>query len=204
LIGAGFAGIADYLHQMRSATASQVLFSLVVAAPLVLFAARYREFSFTWTPAETSRRLYGDAPFVEIKDVAAFIVAHSGPHDLVANVGAEPEMLFYAKRRSASGFLYCYPLVENQPYAGEMRRQWFTEMEQARPLFAVFTYSDAVWADKPFREDALRWWSEFRRDYTKVGVVNNVASPMFAAYFGADPDLLRTSSNNFIEVYRRK
>src|SRR5258705_416912 len=111
-------------------------------------------------------------PFVEIRDVAAFIEAHSGPDDAIANVGAEPELLFYAKRRSASGFLYCYPLVENQPYADEMRQQWFAEMERRRPLFAVFTYSDAVWADKPFRDDVMRWWSAFRRGYVKVGVVN--------------------------------
>jgi hypothetical protein len=204
LVGAGFTAIGGYLDDARSATASQVLFTLVVAAPLMFFAVRYREFSFTWTPAETSIRLYGDAPFVEIKDVAAFIEAHSGPDDTIANVGAEPEVLFYAKRRSASGFLYCYPLVENQPYAGQMRRQWFAEMEHARPLFAVFTYSDAVWTDKPFREDVMRWWAEFRQGYDKVGVVNNVSAVTSAAYFGADPELLRTTSGNFIEVYKRK
>jgi hypothetical protein len=204
MIGAGFAAIGGFLNPRQPARIGAVLFSLVVAAPPGWFAARHHAFAFTWTPAETSRQLYGDAPFVEIRDVAAFIEAHSGPDDLIANVGAEPEVLFYANRRSASGFLYCYPLIENQPYAGEMRRQWFSEMERARPLFAVFAHTDAVWVDRPFREDAMRWWSAFREGYTKVGVVNDVSSAASTAYFGDDSDRLRTTSDNFIEVYRRR
>jgi len=203
LCGAGVAAIARAASRVRPA-ARGALMAAVALAPAAGFIAHYPALTFAWTPEMTSRQLYPDAPFVEIREVAAYIDAHSTPTDTVANVGAEPELLFYARRRSASGFLYCYPLIEPQPYAAAMRRQWFDEIERARPRFAVFSDSQDVWTGSPGQDDVMRWWATFREGYEKVGVVNGVGSAASTAYFGDDPARLATTTADVIEVWQRR
>ena len=38
-------------------------------------------------------------------------------------LGSEPEILFYARRRSATGYLYAYSLTEEQKYAATMQQE---------------------------------------------------------------------------------
>jgi hypothetical protein len=61
-------------------------------------------------------------PFVELGNVARYIQSQTAKSERFAVLGSEPQTYFYAKRRSVTGYMYTYPLTENQPYAEVMQR----------------------------------------------------------------------------------
>ena len=46
---------------------------------------------------------------------------------------SEPEILFYSKRRSATGYIYTYPLMEEPPFATAMQKEMISEMKGLSP-----------------------------------------------------------------------
>jgi hypothetical protein len=124
--------------------------------PVLLFAsfwikgiARERAFFFQLTPVEACRRLYESQPFPEALELARYLREHSPPDARIAVVGSEPEICFYAHRRSATGFIYTYPLAERQPLAESMKKQMFHEIETANPQFLVQVRSWTSWLIRP-------------------------------------------------------
>ena len=52
-------------------------------------------------------------------------------------LGSEPQIYFYSQRRSATGYLYTYPLMEPQPFARRMQEEMIREIESTQPEFVV-------------------------------------------------------------------
>lgn len=98
---------------------------------------RQRQFLFAFDPITACRFEYDLNPFPEAPAIAQFLQSHSSPTDTIAVLGAEPEIFFYAHRNSATGFIYSYPLLEEQPYALPMQQKMISEIEAARPEFIV-------------------------------------------------------------------
>src|SRR5208283_691169 len=59
---------------------------------------------FQWSPVQVCRNLYRENPFVEAVAAAQLLRDHSAPDARVAVFGSEPEIYFYAHRRSATGY----------------------------------------------------------------------------------------------------
>jgi hypothetical protein len=93
----------------------------VFVATVTAYAVQEREYLFTMPAQDLSRSRYSDYPYVEAVDVADYIRANSSPADTIGILGSEPEIPFYAKRKSATGYLYVYGLMEEQKYAQSMR-----------------------------------------------------------------------------------
>ena len=130
----------------------RILSAVPILAFVVLFArgvARERNFFFHMTPVEACRSIYGFQPFPEAIVLADYIRAHSPPDARIAVVGSEPEIFFYAQRRSATGYVYTYPLAERQPFAAQMRQQMIREIETARPQFLVQARNWGSWLSQP-------------------------------------------------------
>lgn len=111
--------------------------------------ARERNLFFQMTPVEACRLLYGNQPFPEAIVLADYIREHSSPDAHIAVLGSEPEIYFYAHRRSATGYIYTYPLTEHQPFAREMQGQMRQEIENARPQFVIQVRSWTSWLSRP-------------------------------------------------------
>jgi len=62
-------------------------------------------------------------------EVGNYIRNHASKDARIAVLGSEPEILFYAKRLSATGTIYMYGLFEQQPYALQMQKQMIDEIE---------------------------------------------------------------------------
>jgi hypothetical protein len=92
---------------------------------------------------------YSANPFAEAPVVADYIRRHSAEGDTIAVVGSEPEICFYSNRRSATGYIYTYPLTEKQPYAESMRREMIHEIESANPEYIVIVASSGSWCGTP-------------------------------------------------------
>ena len=121
----------------------------IVLIPLATAFAMEGPFYFWLTPDEASRHVYQENPFIEAIGVADFIRARTDPGDTIAVIGSEPEIYFYCRRPSATGFIYMYPLVEKQPYARQFQKQMIAEVEAAHPKYVVFVNLKASWLPPP-------------------------------------------------------
>ena len=143
----------------------------VVAVAQPLYASR--AVLFELGPEQVSRAIYGRNPFPESVEIARYIREHSTRGDRVAVVGSEPQIYFYSARRSATGYIYTYPLMELQPYAQAMQRQMIGEIETTAPRFLVFVNATRSWAVRPGSDRTIFGWFEgYQRSFTRVGVAD--------------------------------
>src|SRR5207253_2103843 len=115
-------------------------FRFLAVAPVLTFAflfakgvARERQLFFELSPVEACRSLYAFQPFPESLAIADYIRTHSPPDAPIAVLGSEPQIYFYAHRRSATGYIYTYPLMERQPFAWQMQAEMSQEIQAAKP-----------------------------------------------------------------------
>ncbi len=133
-----------------------------------LFQQRY--FFFQASPIAATRFVYWPEPFAEAREIGNYLQQRSSPSAQVAVLGSEPEILFYAHRRSATGYIYSYSLTEEQKYATVMQHEAIAEIEAARPEFLVFVRD---WVVLPGSDKAILHWCEqyIAANYVLVGVM---------------------------------
>jgi hypothetical protein len=137
LAGVGAAGLAEKLSRRAAVPAwlaPAALAVLLVAVPLVVHRALLRADS----PAQASRRIYGLNPFPEAAVIADQIRRESRPDDRVFVVGSEPQILFLANRRSATRYIFFYPLTGDYPDARARQQEAIDEVKAAQPRFIVW------------------------------------------------------------------
>lgn len=140
------AGVRSLLALAASRPAPVRALPWVVAAaafaqPLVAHA----RILFTLPPAVATRAMYPGRsyPFPEAEKIGRFLRDASAPADRVAVLTSEPEICFYADRRSATGYIYMYPLNEDHPWALDMRIEMQEEIARAAPAWAVLLVPDS-------------------------------------------------------------
>lgn len=89
--------------------------------------------------------------------VGEYVRTHSSAGDTVAVLGSEPSIYFYSERRSMTGYIYMFPLTEEQKFAYGMRQQMMAQIERSRPRFLVYVDDGYSWqTDKvPPRDEAF-------------------------------------------------
>jgi 4-amino-4-deoxy-L-arabinose transferase-like glycosyltransferase len=119
-------------------------------------------------------RSYGAAnPFAASLEIARFIKANSTPQDKIAVLGSEPQIYFYSDRLPATGYIYTYPLMENQAYSLEMQRDMIAEIEKAQPKFLIFVNSSFSWTrSAQSANDLFDWYDRYRNNYNMVGLID--------------------------------
>ncbi|MBI4556999.1 MAG: glycosyltransferase family 39 protein [Candidatus Hydrogenedentes bacterium] len=169
--GAGTDGLRQYLIQRRRS--GEVVALVITATGVLLSIWTQREFLFRASPVEACRRLYQVNPFVEAPEIAAHIRERSDRMDTVAVLGSEPEIYFYAQRRSASGYIYMYPLMEYQPYADTMQKEMIAEIEAAEPKFLVIVNVWPSWLQKSKSKLLVfDWINQYSNaHYRQVGLI---------------------------------
>jgi Dolichyl-phosphate-mannose-protein mannosyltransferase len=129
---------------------------------------------FRASPDEVCRTTYGaDCPFVESVEVADYLRQHTGPNDAIAVLGSEPQIYFYSRRPPATGHIYTYAMMEEQPYAHEFQEQMIREIEAANPRYVVEIKMKMSWLESPKSDPTLKKWFERYRAATLklVGIV---------------------------------
>lgn len=157
------------------------------------------------SPRDLPTALYGKNGFAEIIDVARYVAERSDPQERVALLGSEPELFFYADRRSVSGHIYMYPLLEGQPFALDMQRQLIGDIEQAAPRWMVFSTNPYSWMRKTGSPELLFDWIEpyLAAHYHCVARVDIFADR--PSEFVEDAERLRAGPQGVhaLEIYRR-
>lgn len=174
------AGIAVSVAQARIEQLSQVrihCYAPAVLFTLALFASFYcqRSFFLETDPIAACYAVYPGHPFPEAVSIATYIREHTSTDDTIAVLGSEPEIYFYARRHSATGYIYTYGLMEDQKYALQMQQQMIGEIEAARPEFLVFVNLQTSWTPGPNSQQLIYTWARnyIQQKYDLVGVVDN-------------------------------
>ncbi len=131
-------------------------------------------FFFRTPPAVACRTIYGQNPFPEALKIADYIARNSAEGDPIAVLGSEPEIYFYSHRRSATGYIYTYPLMEPQPFASGMQREMISEIEKANPRFVVLVDIPQSWLRRADSDVTILSWSDayIGSGYQLVGIAD--------------------------------
>jgi 4-amino-4-deoxy-L-arabinose transferase-like glycosyltransferase len=138
LCGVTLAGASRRFGPGRGTLTGLVLGLVVVAVPAIA----NRGFLLAGSPEAVARRLWGLNPFPEAVEIGRYIGRTSAPDDSVYVVGSEPQIFFYAERRSATRYIFFYPLTGAYPDAARRQREAMSEVRSRRPLYVV-------WANLP-------------------------------------------------------
>jgi hypothetical protein len=186
----------------------------LTAAPVLLFLAAFghsvvqqRASLFEMDPLRACHEQYVDNPFPEAVVIGQYLHARTSASDPIAVLGSEPEIYFYAKRHSATGFLYMYGLMEQQEYAFEMQKQMINEIESARPRFLVVVKVYQSWFSMPGSTQLLSFtaWANNYLDsqYELVGTANWV-NDHTEYHWDDEAKSYRQTSRRIVAVFKRK
>jgi len=148
---------AQWLSELRPWRSSWVpgaLFGLLLA---ILPLKTLWPFWFSYTPADAVRKVYPGNFFAEMPEFAARIAQVTSSEQRVFVFGAEPELLFYAQRVSATRYIFLFPLFG--PYRNVREKQIATadEIQRAAPAAAVYMPNDLFFS--PASDQYFTKWS---------------------------------------------
>jgi hypothetical protein len=159
----------------------------------------------TENPVGLCKAIYGTNPFTESVEIAKYIKANSTEKDEIAVLGSEPQIPFYADRRSATGHIYTYGLMEIHEYNLKMQEEMISEIEKNKPLFMVFCNIPFSWLSKPDSPHRIfDWYGKYSQEnYNVVGMVDIPDQGPSSFYWGADAQR-NPKNKNSVWVFRRK
>lgn len=203
LAGVAIGRLSDLV--LARSTVVRLIPVLVLACALVWPILADRKFFFEASPAEASRMIYPESPFVESIRIAEYLREHTTRDDTIAVLGSEPQIYFYTNRHSATGYIYTYGLMEAQRYAGQMQREMIREIERAAPKFLIFVVMPDSWSRRPQSEQSIFTWAGdyATHNYNVAGFVNMVAPDKTDYYFGDVPESV-PRLGKYILIYERK
>jgi hypothetical protein len=137
LAGLSLAALARPVLAQGSVAARGVVVAGLLLAVLLPPLLSQAESLFASSPESASRALYGLNPFPEARAIARHIAATSGPEDRIFVLGSEPQILFHAERRSATRYIFFYPLTGGGPRAAARQREAMQEVLAAKPRYVV-------------------------------------------------------------------
>jgi hypothetical protein len=198
------AGRALEAAAARPAPLGPALAGLALAAALGEALWRGRQAYLAWTPEQVVRFTYQYNPFAESVEVGWLVRELCPPGGRVAILGSEPQILFYARRRSATGFVYMYPLMERHEHAARMQRELIAEIEAADPEVLVQVGIPGSWLYRPgvSAPHVMEWSQGFAERYRLVALWE-IGLERSKLWQGAELASLRRRPQLSIEVLRR-
>jgi hypothetical protein len=198
----GGAAIAATCNSFRSPIRLAVLALLALCLAFPLWSER--DFFFQLPTAEANRLVNGTNPFPESIKIGEYIRSQSNPNDKIAVLGSEPQIYFYSKRLSATGYIYTYALMEPQPYAHQMQEEMIHEIETSRPRFLVLVVMNKSWLTRTDSEQTIFRWADSycESNYEEVGLIN-ITDGGTDYYFSGRPAGINPTADHIL-IYRRK
>ncbi|MBI2686508.1 MAG: glycosyltransferase family 39 protein [Acidobacteria bacterium] len=145
-----------------------------VTAVILFSVFEQGEFLFQVSPMTATNAVYGANPFPEALEIAKYIRSHTAKEETIAVLGSEPEIFFYAQRRSATPYIYMYPLMEAHPFAREMQEGFIRDIETKKPQYVVIVNVATSWLRAADSATLLfDWWSKYApQNYRQVGIAD--------------------------------
>ena len=196
--------VVGVLHIRAKTLLPQFAVLLILAISLAFPLWSERDFFFELPIPEANQLVNGTNPFPESIRISDYIRAQSDPEDKIAVLGSEPQIYFYSKRLSATGYIYTYALMEPQPYAHQMQEEMIHEIESARPRFLVLIVIGKSWLARPDSDQTIfRWANKYCGDnYEEIGLIN-ISDRGTDYYFSTEPVGVTPAADHIL-IYRRK
>jgi hypothetical protein len=194
--------IAAALHWFRGASKCAVLLVIAICLGFPLWSER--DFFFELPTAEANRLINGTNPFPESIKIGEYIRTQSNPSDKIAVLGSEPQIYFYSKRLSGTGYIYTYALMEPQPYAHQMQEEMIQEIEMSQPRFLVLVVIRKSWLAFADSDQTILHWADTycESNYDEVGLIN-ITDSGTDYYFSGRPSGVTPTADHIL-IYRRK
>jgi hypothetical protein len=205
LAGAAVSSARHFLERNRFPPVLQLWIPVtVLLLALCHSVIRQQRFFFELSPQDACRALYGSG-FPESIEIAKYVKTNSAPSDRIAVFGSEPQIYFYADRRSATGYIYAYGLMEEQRYALKMQREMIAEIEAARPTYLIYANRSSSWLRRTKSETMIfDWFAQYVEGYKRVGFADLLPNEQTVYRFGDEAISYSPRSANYIAVYKRK
>ena len=132
-------GLDRLLSRIETVKASPILRQGLVAAVLLLalvYPTLTQAKLFAAGP-QLSRILYGLNPFMEGEEIGRYLRERTQPDETIFIAGTEGQILYHAQRRSATKFVFTYPLGTTHPRARQWQQEVLNEVERNRPRYIV-------------------------------------------------------------------
>jgi hypothetical protein len=135
LAGSAIAGLSSRWRLPRPA-------SCAATALLVLYGVLTAPWYYgRGSAAEKCSRLYAGNPFPEATGVAHIVAERTTEADSVFVFGSEPEILYLAGRKSATRYIFVYPLVLPSKDAAARQQEMLSEVRSAKPKAIVTVFA---------------------------------------------------------------
>jgi len=176
-----------------------LLFAIALIQPILLD----KKIFFEVSSNQAGEMIYPQNPFLEAVRISDYIREHTEPEDTIAVLGSEPEIYFYSHRRSATGYIYTYGLMEPQKYAHQMQQEMIHEVENAHPKYLISVAMAYSWLRRQDSDQAIfNWANEYMtQNYVVAGLVN--ITPTEINYFFGDVPASAETPKDYILIYRR-
>jgi hypothetical protein len=158
---------------------------------------------FTHSPKKAAETIYTSSVFGDARELADFIQKNTKPDARIAVIGSEPEIYFYSRRRSATGHIYTYALMETHPYAARLQEEMIKQVEAAQPEYVVYVQNHFSWLTQEASEKKiLDWWPKYWED--NLQLLRTVTTRQGAEEFAEKDPARPGSSGNYLLLLKRK
>ena len=183
--------------------------SLVLLLFLIIFKFKaHKEYYFQENPIKLSRMIYGVNPFQEAIKISEYIKANTKEEEQIVVLGSEPEIYFYSNRKSATGYIYMYPLMEIHPYAKEMQMNLVKDIENNPHSYLVYVNKklNYTWSILEKSETfLLDWFEKNKKDtYELVGIAEIISLDETVYKWGEEAKQYKPKSDYYIEILKKK
>ncbi|NQV01212.1 MAG: glycosyltransferase family 39 protein [Bacteroidia bacterium] len=155
---------------------------------------------------DLAERTYFGNPFLESIQVAKYLKSRTKPDDRILVFGSEPQIYFYADRKSSTGYIYMYDLAFKHPYLQEMQDELMSDIELNKPEYAVFVNCTYSWSlEKESSDTLFVRFNNFLREnnYTITGVAD-MQSPGNTVYkWDEEAAGYIAKSQKFLMIFKR-
>lgn len=202
-------GSATQVARARHVTQGLVFLpALLFTGSFLASVSQLRSFFFAMNPTEVCRATYSANPFPEALPIANYLAANTPPDGRIAVLGSEPEIYFYSRRHSASGYIYMYPLMEEQKYAMTMQKEMIGEIENANPKFVVVVGVSYSWLARPGSPQVnslLSWLDRYVRGQYELTGIADIVGPTQTEYrWGEQAGTYIPESPNVVRIFKRR
>ncbi|MFH1238663.1 MAG: glycosyltransferase family 39 protein, partial [bacterium] len=125
---------------------------LLIACLFAVFALGPNfNYYFIYSPRQISKLSYGDYYPLQarIKYIAAYINQNTYHTDTVLIFDSAPDLLFYAKRKSATKYIIFYPLAENSKDSLKIQKDIIREITLNKPKYIIdMTFNKRIFAEQ--------------------------------------------------------
>ena len=158
---------------------------------------------FALTPKKAVEQIYASSVFGDTRAVADHIRENTKPDARIAVIGSEPEIYFYSGRRSATGHIYTYALMEKHPYALTMQEEMIRQIEEAKPEYVVFVQNHFSWLTQTESEKKIfNWWPTYWSE--NLELVQTITTRQGEELSDKTPEAAGRSGNYLLVLKRKK